>query len=117
MSRSLTDDEWREVAHTLEAAKASCHRDPRLRGIVDAVLWMSEHDTSWSNLPTHFPPAATCYGAYYRWRKDGLIQPILAALGMKEPVAQAAGARPRTVKPAPDDAPASLDDWMKQRKS
>lgn len=99
-TRRLTDSEWAFVKDELVKAGASCCRHPQLRGIVDALLWLGTHQTSWAGLPSEFPPYATCYGAFYRWRLAGQIQPIFKTLNAPLPVPQAAGVKKRL----PDNA-------------
>jgi transposase len=93
VTRQLTDAEWALVQPRFVEAKASYYRDPRLRMIVNAVLWVSENGASWYRLPSVYPPTSTCYSAYYRWRASGVIQPILALLQIAEPIPQPAGHR------------------------
>jgi len=63
--------------------------------MVDALLWLGIYNTSWAGLPLRFPPHSTCYGAFYRWRLAGHIQPIFVALNASLPVAQAPGVKKR----------------------
>lgn len=96
VTRQLTDAEWALIQPRFIEAKASCHRDPRLRAIVDALIWVSENRASWYSLPSTYPPSSTCYGAYYRWRQIGVIQPIMALLDIAEPVPQPPGRKRNT---------------------
>jgi transposase len=93
--RQLTDTEWIFVREELTKAGAACCRHPRLRSMIDALLWLGTYNTSWAGLPSRFPPHSTCYGAFYRWRLAGHIQPIFAALNASLPVAQAPGVKNR----------------------
>jgi transposase len=93
--RQLTDPEWIFVSEELTKAGAACCRHPRLRGMVDALLWLGTYNTSWAGLPSRFPPHSTCYGAFYRWRLAGHIQPIFETLKASLPVAQAPGVKNR----------------------
>ncbi|MDR5826063.1 transposase [Caballeronia sp. LZ043] len=95
MARQLTGREWELIRPVLVEAKVSCYRDPRLRSIFDALLWVSENHVSWSQLPAIYPPYSTCYGAYYRWRESGVIQPIMTMFDIAAPVAQPAGRKPK----------------------
>jgi hypothetical protein len=93
--RQLTDAEWIFVREELTNAGAACCRHPRLRSMIDALLWLGTYNTSWAGLPSRFPPHAKCYGAFYRWRLAGHIQPLFEALDAPMPVAQAPGVKNR----------------------
>jgi transposase len=93
--REITDAEWVFVRDELtKVGAAYCHHR-RLRGMIDALLWLGMYKTSWAGLPSRFPPHATCYGAFYRWRLAGHIQPIFAALNAPLPEAQPPGVKKR----------------------
>jgi transposase len=94
-ARTLTDSEWVFAHEELSRAGAACNKHPSFRGIVDAILWVSQYETSWTALPSHYPPHGTCYGALYRWKLAGLIQPIFHTLGAKLPAGQLPGVKNR----------------------
>lgn len=91
--RTLSDPEWLFVQSEMHRTGAACSKHPRLRGIVDAIFWISANDTSWSALPSRFPPHSTCYSAFYRWRLAGIIQPIFQTLHAPLPPGQPPGVR------------------------
>jgi hypothetical protein len=109
--RKLTESEWLFVRDELNRKGAACCKHRRLRGIVDAILWVSQYETSWTALPSHYPPHGTCYGVFYRWKLAGLIQPIFQTLGVKLP-----SARPPGVKNRPQlekaEHPAGRPSWF-----
>jgi hypothetical protein len=94
-TRKLTDVEWAFVYGELNRAGAACSKHPRLRGIVDSIFWVSRYKTSWTALPSSFPPHSTCYGAFYRWKLANLIQPIFQTLGATLPEARPPGVKSR----------------------
>ncbi len=94
-ARKLTESEWLFVYNELNRQGAACCKHRHLRGIVDAILWVSHYETSWTALPSHYPPYGTCYGAFYRWKLAGLIQPIFETLGADIPTAQPPGVKNR----------------------
>lgn len=79
--RILTDAQWAKI-EPLCSGKASergvTAKDNRL--FVEAVLWITQTDTSWRSLPDAFGPWHTVYVRFSRWKKKGIWTRIISSL-------------------------------------
>jgi transposase len=73
--------EWAQIAALLPPPRRLGRpRRHDLRMIVDAILYLLWTGCQWRALPRDFPPRSTVQGYFYRWRDDGTLQRISAAL-------------------------------------
>lgn len=77
---NLRESQWRRVAEVLPARHRARSRRYDLRNIVDAINYRWETGCAWRMLPHDFPPWVTVYSYYRRWRREGLLPRIRAAL-------------------------------------
>ncbi len=79
--RDLTDVQWERLRPLLPPQKAWTGRpakDHRL--ILNGILWIDRTGAPWRDLPDHYGPWQTVATRFYRWRKAGIWDDILAAL-------------------------------------
>jgi transposase len=53
-------------------------KDHRL--IVEAIVWLDRTGAPWRDLPSQFGPRETVASRFYRWRRQGTWDRVLAAL-------------------------------------
>ena len=53
-------------------------KDHRL--IVEAIVWLDRTGAPWRDLPSEFGPWETVASRFYRWRRGGVWDQVLAAL-------------------------------------
>jgi hypothetical protein len=53
-------------------------KDHRL--IVEAIVWLDRTGVPWRDLPSQFGPWETVASRFYRWRRQGISDRVLAAL-------------------------------------
>ncbi len=77
----LTDAQWALVEPLLSAVRGGGRREshPR-RAVVNAILYVVRTGCSWRQLPKDFPPWATVYYYFARWRGDGSLDRVHDAL-------------------------------------
>ncbi|MCA1697570.1 MAG: IS5 family transposase [Actinobacteria bacterium] len=77
----LTDTQWVLVDPLLSATKGGGRPEthPR-REVVNAILYVVRTGCSWRQLPKDYPPWATVYWHFARWRKDGSLDRLHDAL-------------------------------------
>jgi transposase len=82
----LNDDQWailkqhipeRERLRTTRKGGRPW-RDPR--DVLNGVLWILRTGAQWSELPSKYPPPATCHRRFTRWNEKGVFTKILRAL-------------------------------------
>jgi transposase len=78
----LTDAEWERVRPLLPPQRPPVGR-PRHdhRTVLGGILWVLRTAAPWRELPTRFGHWETAYGRHRLWRKQGLWQRIIDALG------------------------------------
>jgi transposase len=85
--------EWAQIAALLPPRRRLGRpRRHDLRMIVDAILYLLWTGCQWRALPRDFSPRSTVQGYFYRWRDDGTLVRISAALVAR--ARQAAGRNP-----------------------
>jgi len=89
----LTDAQWEVIAPLVpepgSGGRPAIH--PRRR-IVDAILYLNRTGCAWRQLPHDFPPWATVFWYFKRWREDGVVDRLHDAL--RDQVRDAAGRDP-----------------------
>ena len=70
----LTDAQW-ELIEPLVPAPRSGGRPAvhSRRRIVDAIMYVNRTGCAWRQLPHDFPPWATVFWYFKRWREDGVV--------------------------------------------
>ena len=99
----LTDAQW-ELIEPLVPAPRSGGRPAvhSRRRVVDAILYVDRTGCAWRQLPHDFPPWATVFWYFKRWREDGVVDRIHDAL--RDRVRDASRAGPAWPRPACVDA-------------
>ena len=79
----LSDADWSRIEHLFPTGSPGRGR-PRAdaRQILDAVLWACFDDHEWSHLPASYPPQQTCYIAFLKWRRSGVLTQVAEELAM-----------------------------------
>jgi transposase len=79
--RPLTDSQWAAISPFLPLQRKRKHD---LRRIVDALLWQLRTGCQWRNLPfEHLPWQTICYH-FHRWKSNGTIEKLNAALNQAD---------------------------------
>ena len=75
----LTDAQWRRLRPLLPAQKPATGRPGKdHRTVINGILWILRTGAPWRDLPERFGPWATVASRFYRWRKQGLWDRLLA---------------------------------------
>lgn len=88
----LSDAQWERIRMIFPRAKNGRTGRPRtypLRQIVNALLYQLRTGCQWRMLPREYPPWASVYDHFRRWRRDSTLERIQDAL--REQVRQAEG--------------------------
>ena len=77
----LSDRQWARVAPHLPPEKPPTGRpNDDHRRIVDGILWVQRTGAPWRDLPARYGPVGTVSSRFYRWRRAGVWDRVLAAL-------------------------------------
>jgi transposase len=77
----LSDAQWAKLAPLLPPQRPRMGRPPKdHRLIVEAIVWLCRTGAPWRDLPANFGPWATVAGRFYRWRRQGVWDRLLAVL-------------------------------------
>lgn len=80
----LTDQQWAVVESLLpkpevrEDGRGRPWCDPR--DVLNGILWIHRTGAPWADMPSRYPPYATCFRRFQMWVKDGVLQKVLQAL-------------------------------------
>ena len=75
----LTDDQWRRLRPLLPAQKPRTGRPGKdHRTVINGILWILRTGSPWRDLPERFGPWPTVASRFYRWRRQGLWDRLLA---------------------------------------
>ena len=93
-STDLSDAEWALVLPVLAARHKEDHPHRRhsLREILNALFYQLRTGCPWRDLPHDLPPYSTVSDYLHRWKRDGTLDELHAAL--RSQVRQAAGKDP-----------------------
>lgn len=82
MSRGdLTDDQWERLRPLLPPQQVRRGRPPKNhRQIVNGLVWLNRTGAPWRDLPEKYGPWQTVATRFYRWRRAGIWDRILADL-------------------------------------
>lgn len=50
------------------------------REILNGVLWILRTGAAWEDLPSRYPPRATCHRRFQQWSRDGTLRAIFNTL-------------------------------------
>ena len=80
----LTDAQWSVVEALLpkpavrEDGRGRPWRDPR--DVLNGVLWILRTGAPWADMPSRYPPYATCFRRFQAWVQAGVLKAVLQAL-------------------------------------
>lgn len=69
----LSDNQWQFIKNMVEDNRK---RKYNLRGILDAILYISKSGCQWRMLPKHFAPLESVYYYFRKWKMNGLLEEI-----------------------------------------
>ena len=69
----LTDNQWQVIKNMIDTGR---RRKYNLRGIIDAILYVTKSGCQWRMLPSDFAPWQSVYYYFRKWKRDGLIEEI-----------------------------------------
>jgi transposase len=77
----LNDRQWQRLQPLLPSQKPSVGR-PNVdhRKVINGILWILRTGAPWRDLPKRYGAWETISGRFYRWRRQGVWQQILASL-------------------------------------
>lgn len=77
--RDVTDEQWERLRPLLPPHKARRGRPPKdHRPIVNGMLWLLRTGAPWRDLPESYGPWQTVATRFYRWRRAGIWDQVLA---------------------------------------
>lgn len=77
----LTDEQWAVIEPLIPAPRSGGRPAVHSRRrIVDAILYVNRTGCAWRQLPHDFPPWATVFWYFKRWRQDGVVDRLHDAL-------------------------------------
>ena len=80
----LTDQQWNRIEPII--ASLAKKKDPRgrrgrdPRDVLNGVLWILRTGAPWRDLPSRYGKWQTVSSRFYRWRRAGIWEKVLAAL-------------------------------------
>jgi transposase len=78
-TRELTDAQWAALQPLLPPQRPATGRpskDHRL--ILEAIIWLDRTGAPWRDLPACYGPWRTVASRFYRWRRQGVFDHLLA---------------------------------------
>ena|SRR5579872_3587062 len=76
----VNNKQWAVLQPILGAAKTDESTSTDTRAVLNAVLWVLASGASWDELPSKYPPHATCHRRLQQWVKSGKLQRALCML-------------------------------------
>lgn len=77
----MTETQWRRLEPLLPPQKPQTGRPNHdHRRILEGILWVLRTGAPWRDLPERYGPVGTVASRFYRWRKAGIWDRLLAAL-------------------------------------
>ena len=77
----LSAAQWAKLVPLLPPQRPRMGRPPKdHRLIMEAIVWLCRTGAPWRDLPSEFGPWATVAGRFYRWRRQGVWDRVLAGL-------------------------------------
>lgn len=93
----LTEAQWARLAPLLPPPGVGPPRQHEPRVIVNAILYVLRTGCQWRMLPHDFPPWSSVYYYFWKWRNEGVWEPIMATLREQERVRQQRAPAPSAV--------------------
>ena len=69
----LTDNQWQVIKILVDTDRK---RKYELRGIINAIMYITKSGCQWRMLPSDFAPWQSVYYYFRKWKRDGLIEEI-----------------------------------------
>ena len=69
----LTDNQWQVIKNMVDTGRKKKYE---LRGIINAILYITKSGCQWRMLPCDFAPWQSVYYYFRKWKRDGLIEEI-----------------------------------------
>ena len=69
----LTDNQWQGIKDLVDNDRK---RKYKLRGIVNAIMYITKSGCQWRMLPIDFAPWQSVYYYFVKWKRDGLIEEV-----------------------------------------
>ena len=69
----LTDNQWQVIKNIVDTGRKRKHE---LRGIINAIMYITKTGCQWRMLPNDFAPWQSVYYYFRKWKRDGLIEEI-----------------------------------------
>jgi len=77
----LSNEQWERLSGLLPPEKPNTGRPSKdLRGVVNGILWVLRTGAPWRDLPDRYGSWTTVSNRFYRWRKQGVWDRVLAEL-------------------------------------
>ncbi len=84
----LTEEQWNRLEPLLPPEKPETGRPAKEhRTIINGILWILGTGAPWRDLPVNYGPWSTVASRFYRWRKAGIWDKVLAKLQQDADVA------------------------------
>ena len=75
----LTDAQWAALEPLLPPQRPATGRPNNdHRQVVEAMVWLARTGSPWRDLPAQYGSWKTVASRFYRWRRDGLFERLLA---------------------------------------
>ena len=80
MRYELSESEWSVISRLLPNKPRGV---PRVddRRVLNGIFWVLRSGAPWRDLPASYGPRTTCYNRFVRWRRAGVWEHIMNALG------------------------------------
>ena len=112
----LSDAQWELIQAHLPVPKTRGRPRRPLRGVADALLYISKAGSQWRLLPKRFPPSKTVYHPFRRWSLDNTLSALMDVLHGVVRKGQGRDVQPtaaildsQSVKSDPHDGPVGYD--------
>lgn len=82
----LTDEQWAAIERFVPGPerKRTTAKGGRpwrnARDVLNGILWVLRTGAPWADLPTRYPPYATCHRRFQKWEKECVLDRILNAI-------------------------------------
>jgi transposase len=75
----LTDEQWARLEPLLPPQRPATGRPNNdHRQVVEAMVWLARTGSPWRDLPAEYGSWKTVASRFYRWRRDGVFERLLA---------------------------------------
>ena len=86
MRYELAESEWSVISRLLPNKPRGV---PRVddRRVLNGIFWVLRSGAPWRGLPASYGPRTTCYNRFVRWRRAGVWERIMNAVGARHDTA------------------------------